>query len=43
MKEEFNQISSLKFEKQDTENQIVSHLTEKLIEILDFMYSVTNE
>ncbi|CAD2073981.1 type II secretion system protein E [Phocicoccus schoeneichii] len=43
MKEEFNQISSLKFEKQDTENQIVSHLTEKLREILDFMYSVSNE
>jgi|SRR5699024_3569318 len=37
------EIANYKFEEQDSEDAIVDHLTYKLRDVLDFMYSVSND
>lgn len=37
------EIANYKFEEQDSEDAIVDHLTNKLRDVLDFMYSVSND
>lgn len=39
----FDEIVNMKFEEKDSDDAIVDQLTEKLRDILDFMYSVSNE
>lgn len=37
------EIANYKFEEQDSDDAIVDHLTDKLRDVLDFMYSVSND